>query len=122
MITSILPVFKEGINPSNGIFSNRTGRFRYWPIARAISTLTPAGWPLESSISNGGYDISIPTTNSFCSARSDGAKRPKTTSKQVYSFTKRYYLPAVRFSTTEISLRNCPDPVSRLYNQNLGPN
>ncbi len=34
--------------------------------------------------------------------------RPKKASKQVHSFTKRYYLPAARFSIMEISLRNFP--------------
>ena len=123
MITSILPVFKDGISPSNGMFSNRMGRFRYWPIARAISTLTPAGWPLESSISNGGNDISIPTTNSFCSARSKEVRNPKTVSSKMHSFTKRTsILQRYGFQSRRSFVRSGPNPVSRLYNRDPDPN
>src|SRR2546430_17624348 len=54
IIKSILLVFNAGIRPSNGIFSMRISRPRYFPRARAISTLIPEGWPPGSTISNGG--------------------------------------------------------------------
>jgi len=63
MTRSTRPVLRAGINPSNGVFSIRTLRPRCFPRACARSTLTPAGFPAGSVISNGGYASSMPISN-----------------------------------------------------------
>src|SRR5579871_6054551 len=63
MMRSIFFVCSDGINPSKGRFCISTSRPRDFPSSFAKSTLTPAGWPFSSVISNGGYFSSMPTTN-----------------------------------------------------------
>src|ERR1700751_3309104 len=58
-----------------------------------MSTLTPAGCPLESSISNGGEANSIPITNSFLPARKIETSMLKMATSRIGSFTKRISIP-----------------------------
>src|SRR5690606_16547491 len=65
IIKSIEPFLREGINPTKGILSILTGTFKNSPIALAISTLIPQGFPPKQIVSNGGYESSIPTRSIF---------------------------------------------------------
>src|ERR1039458_8933164 len=76
IIKSILCVCSAGIKPAKSVFWISTGTPRYCPRALAKSTLTPAGLPCWSVISNGGKANSIPTINRLFGCFPQPAGRP----------------------------------------------
>ena len=99
-MASMRPVFSAGMSPSKAVFSMITGRPSRSPMALERSTLTPAGRPCSSIVSNGGYASSIPTRSAF-----DGGREQPASASSSSRATRKNWRGA-DFMATILSLRS----------------